>query len=76
MNDEKLKEEVRKACEILKNGGIILYPTDTIWGIGCDATNEAAVKRVYELKHREDLETSILPLGDGVALSVKKRNSQ
>lgn len=53
MNDEKLKEEVRKACEILKNGGIILYPTDTIWGIGCDATNEAAVKRVYELKHRE-----------------------
>lgn len=56
MNDEKLKEEVRKACEILKNGGIILYPTDTIWGIGCDATNEAAVKRVYELKHREDSE--------------------
>ena len=49
MNDEKLKEEVRKACEILKNGGIILYPTDTIWGIGCDATNEVAVKRVYEL---------------------------
>lgn len=46
MNDEKLKEEVRKACEVLKNGGIILYPTDTIWGIGCDATNEEAVQRV------------------------------
>jgi len=64
MNDEKLKEEVRKACEILKNGGIILYPTDTIWGIGCDATNEAAVKRVYELKHREDNKAMLVLLDD------------
>ena len=64
MNDEKLKEEVRKACEILKNGGIILYPTDTIWGIGCDATNEAAVKRVYELKHREDSMAMLVLLDD------------
>ena len=64
MNDEKLKEEVRKACEILKNGGIILYPTDTIWGIGCDATNEAAVKRVYELKHREDSKAMLVLLDD------------
>ena len=60
MNDEKLKEEVRKACEILKNGGIILYPTDTIWGIGCDATNEAAVKRVYELKHGDDSQAMLV----------------
>ena len=64
MNDEKLKEEVRKACEILKNGGIILYPTDTIWGIGCDATNEAAVKRVYKLKHREDSKAMLVLLDD------------
>ncbi|BDF56432.1 MULTISPECIES: L-threonylcarbamoyladenylate synthase [Butyricimonas] len=64
MNDEKLKEEVRKACEILKNGGIILYPTDTIWGIGCDATNEVAVKRVYELKHREDSKAMLVLLDD------------
>ena len=64
MNDEKLKEEVRKACEILKNGGIILYPTDTIWGIGCDATNEAAVKRVYELKLREDSKAMLVLLDD------------
>ena len=64
MNDEKLKEEVRKACEILKNGGIILYPTDTIWGIGCDATNEAAVKRVYELIHREDSKAMLVLLDD------------
>ena len=64
MNDEKLKEEVRKACEILKKGGIILYPTDTIWGIGCDATNEVAVKRVYELKHREDSKAMLVLLDD------------
>ena len=64
MNDEKLKEEVRKACEVLKNGGIILYPTDTIWGIGCDATNEAAVKQVYELKRREDSKAMLVLLDD------------
>lgn len=64
MNDEKLKEEVREACEVLKNGGIILYPTDTIWGIGCDATNEEAVKRVYELKHREDSKAMLVLLDD------------
>ena len=64
MNDEKLKEEVRKACEVLKNGGIILYPTDTIWGIGCDATNELAVKRIYELKHREDNKDMLVLLDD------------
>ena len=64
MNDEKLKEEVRKACEVLKNGGIILYPTDTIWGIGCDATNEQAEKRIYELKHREDNKAMLVLLDD------------
>jgi len=46
--------EINKAIEILQNGGLILYPTDTVWGIGCDATNENAVKKVYELKKRED----------------------
>ena len=69
MNDEKLKEEVRKAWEVLKNGGIILYPTDTIWGIGCDATNEEAVKRVYELKHREDSKAMLVLLDDVVKLA-------
>ena len=39
---------------MLKNGGLILYPTDTVWGIGCDATNEAAVKKIYRLKERKD----------------------
>ena len=38
----------------MQKGGVILYPTDTVWGIGCDATNEEAVKRVYEIKQRSD----------------------
>ena len=49
-----MTEDIRKACEVLEQGGLILYPTDTVWGIGCDATNEAAVQRVYELKKRAD----------------------
>ncbi|MDR0995117.1 MAG: threonylcarbamoyl-AMP synthase [Tannerella sp.] len=47
-------EEVKKACLVMREGGLILYPTDTIWGIGCDATNPAAVERVYALKRRND----------------------
>ena len=52
--NETIREEIKKACEVLQKGGVILYPTDTVWGIGCDATNEEAVKRVYEIKHRAD----------------------
>ena len=52
--NEKIREEIKKACEVLQRGGVILYPTDTVWGIGCDATNEEAVKRVYEIKRRAD----------------------
>ena len=47
-----LKEEINKALDVLKNGGVILYPTDTVWGIGCDATNETAVAKVNEIKGR------------------------
>ena len=46
--------DIQKAIEVLRAGGTILYPTDTIWGIGCDATNPEAVKRVFEIKRRED----------------------
>ena len=49
-----VNEDIKKACEVMEKGGVILYPTDTIWGIGCDATNEEAVKRVFEIKHRAD----------------------
>lgn len=55
-----MKEDIKKAVEVLKNGGIILYPTDTIWGIGCDATNEEAVKKVYDLKKRVDSKSMLV----------------
>ena len=46
--------DIKNAVEVLRKGGVILYPTETIWGIGCDATNPDAVRRVYEIKKRED----------------------
>lgn len=46
--------DIKNAIEVMKKGGVILYPTDTIWGLGCDATNPEAVKRVYEIKQRDD----------------------
>ncbi len=48
------EEDIRKAVETMRKGGVILYPTDTVWGIGCDATNVDAVKRVYAIKQRDD----------------------
>jgi L-threonylcarbamoyladenylate synthase len=51
---QDFNEDIKKACEVMMRGGVILYPTDTIWGIGCDATDPEAVKRVYELKQRSD----------------------
>lgn len=47
-------EDIRQAVDVMNRGGIILYPTDTIWGLGCDATNEVAVRKIYEIKRRED----------------------
>ncbi len=48
------REDIKQAVEVMNQGGIILYPTDTIWGIGCDATNETAVRRIFEIKQRAD----------------------
>lgn len=48
------EQDIKNAVEILRRGGVILYPTDTVWGIGCDATNQEAVKRVYDIKQRDD----------------------
>ena len=61
MND-KLKEEIRKTLGILKNGGVILYPTDTIWGLGCDATNPEAVKRIlwHQKTGRQQIDACIV----------------
>ncbi|MCD8210894.1 MAG: threonylcarbamoyl-AMP synthase [Prevotella sp.] len=52
-------EDIKNAVETMKNGGIILYPTDTIWGIGCDATNSIAVEKIYKLKKRSSLKAMI-----------------
>ena len=53
-------DEIKKAIEILRNGGVILYPTDTIWGLGCDATNPAAVQKLYDLKHRAETKSMLI----------------
>jgi len=55
-----MKEKIHKAVEVMKEGGIILYPTDTIWGIGCDATNEEAISRIYKLKKREESQSMLV----------------
>jgi L-threonylcarbamoyladenylate synthase len=55
-----LKDEVNKALKVIQDGGIILYPTDTIWGIGCDATNTEAIKKIYSLKQREETKSMII----------------
>jgi L-threonylcarbamoyladenylate synthase len=55
-----VNKEIHNAFEVIANGGIILYPTDTVWGIGCDATNEEAIKKIYALKQREESKSMIV----------------
>ncbi|MBQ0047191.1 MAG: threonylcarbamoyl-AMP synthase [Prevotellaceae bacterium] len=69
-----LQDEIKKAIEVLKAGGVILYPTDTVWGIGCDATNPEAVKKVYEIKRREDSKALICLVDSDVRLQRYVRN--
>lgn len=57
---EDINKEVAQAFEVIKNGGIILYPTDTVWGIGCDASNEEAVSKIYKLKKRAETKSMIV----------------
>jgi len=59
-------EDMKRACEVLRAGGLILYPTDTVWGIGCDATNEEAVRKVYALKQREDSKAMLVLVDNAV----------
>jgi L-threonylcarbamoyladenylate synthase len=54
-----MNTEIQKAFEVIQQGGIILYPTDTVWGIGCDATNAEAVQKIYQLKQREETKSMI-----------------
>ena len=59
-----MTEQINKALEVLRSGGIILYPTDTVWGIGCDATDPQAVAKVYAIKNREDSKSLVLLASD------------
>ncbi|MDL2247199.1 threonylcarbamoyl-AMP synthase [Bacteroides sp. OttesenSCG-928-J23] len=59
-------EEIKKACQVMYEGGVILYPTDTIWGLGCDATNPDAVKRVYQIKQRMDSKAMLVLVDSAV----------
>lgn len=63
-----MTEEINKAIEVLDAGGLILYPTDTVWGIGCDATNTEAVRKVYQLKQREDSKALICMVANDAML--------
>ena len=60
MEEANINNEISRCVEVMRKGGIILYPTDTIWGIGCDATNSDAVRRIYELKQRADHKAMIV----------------
>jgi L-threonylcarbamoyladenylate synthase len=59
-----MNEEINKALQALREGGLLLYPTDTVWGIGCDATNPDAVKKVFQLKGRDDRKALICLVAD------------
>ena len=68
------EQDIRNAVEVLRQGGVILYPTDTVWGIGCDATNEDAVRRVYEIKQREDSKALICLVDSDARMQRYVRN--
>ncbi len=69
------QEDIKNAVEVMRNGGVILYPTDTVWGIGCDATNEEAVARVYEIKKRDDSKALICLVDSDVRLQRYVRDA-
>jgi L-threonylcarbamoyladenylate synthase len=69
-----INTEVHNAYEVIKNGGIILYPTDTVWGIGCDASNADAVAKIYQLKQRDDSKSMIVLMnGEKMMYNVFKK---
>ena len=63
------KEDLQTALRVLRSGGIIVYPTDTVWGIGCDATNAEAVAKIYALKQREDSKSMLVLLDSPAKLN-------
>ena len=67
-------EDIKNAIEVMKKGGVILYPTDTVWGIGCDATNAQAVAKVYQIKQRDDSKALICLVDTDVRMQRYVRN--
>ena len=65
-----ISEEVIRTCDVLRKGGVVLYPTDTIWGIGCDASNAEAVNRIYEIKKRRLSKSLLILLDEPEKLSL------
>lgn len=68
------QEDIKNAIEVMKQGGVILYPTDTVWGIGCDATNAEAVAKVYKIKKRDDSKALICLVDSDARLQRYVRN--
>lgn len=68
------QEDIKNAVEVMKQGGVILYPTDTVWGIGCDATNAEAVAKVYKIKKRDDSKALICLVDSDARLQRYVRN--
>jgi len=64
-----MNEAINKAIEVLRSGGIILYPTDTIWGLGCDATNKDAVEKIYKIKKRDDSKSMLVLIDNPAKLN-------
>lgn len=72
MNSESTgydREDLERACKVMREGGVILYPTDTIWGLGCDASNEDAVRRIFRIKQRSDSKSMIVLLDSAAKLN-------
>ena len=67
-------EDIKNAIEVMKKGGVILYPTDTVWGLGCDATNAEAVAKVYQIKQRDDSKALICLVDSDVRMQRYVRN--
>ena len=65
-----MEDEVKKCAKLLSEGKVILYPTDTVWGIGCDATNEEAIDRIYRIKQRQESKSMLVLLDKSDRLQI------
>ena len=74
VRDMTQEEDIKNAVKVLREGGVILYPTDTVWGVGCDATNAKAVAKVYDIKHRDDSKALICLVDSDARLQRYVRN--